>query len=168
MKYLREWFMDDAEDLAEAINNKNVLKNLRDGIPFPYTVADAEDFLSATLSAMKGSQYSWAVHLNGKVIGSIGLFRGKNVHCLTAELGYYLAEPHWGKGIMSAAVKEACDYVFENTDIIRIFAEPFAFNAASCRVLEKSGFSCEGTLRKNALKSGQILDMKLYALIREA
>jgi len=83
-------------------------------------------------------------------------------------MGYYIAEPLWGKGFGTSAVKQTCRYIFEHTDIIRIYAEPFAHNAASCRVLEKSGFQCEGVLRKNAVKNGKEIDMKMYALIRQA
>jgi RimJ/RimL family protein N-acetyltransferase len=100
-------------------------------------------------------------------IGSIGVFRKDNIHFKTAEMGYYVAEEHWGKGIGTQAVKEVCQYIFENTDIIRIFAEPFAHNLGSCRILEKSGFMCEGILRKNAVKNGVILDMKMYAIVRK-
>ena len=81
-------------------------------------------------------------------------------------MGYYIAEPFWGMGIGTSAVEQICRHIFENTDIIRIFAEPFASNAASCRVLEKNGFVYEGTLRSNAVKNGKILDMKMYSLIR--
>ena len=137
---LRNWKPDDAPALAAAINNKKVLDNLRDGIPFPYTEQDAMEFIGATLNAEKNSQYAFAITYDGKVIGSVGVFRKENVHRFTAELGYYIAEPYWGKGIITKAVRQICDYVFENTDIVRIFAEPYANNTASCRVLEKAGF----------------------------
>ena len=81
-------------------------------------------------------------------------------------MGYYIAEPYWGKGIGTSAVAAICQTVFENSDIIRIFAEPFAYNLASRRILEKNGFVCEGILRKNAVKNGKILDMMMYSLIR--
>ena len=166
MKYLREWSLGDATDIAKALNNKKILDNLRDGIPFPYTVSDAENYIKTVLNAPKDTIYAWAIVVDGKAAGSIGIFRKDNVHSRTAELGYYLAEPHWGKGVMTGAVKEACGYVFENTDIVRIFAEPFAYNTASCRVLEKSRFVYEGTLRKNAVKNGEMIDMKMYALVK--
>ena len=101
------------------------------------------------------------------VIGSIGIFRQGNIHRQTAELGYYIAEEYWGKGIMTEAVKQICEDVFANSDIIRIYAEPFAYNIASCRVLEKVGFQYEGTLRSNAVKNGKVIDMKMYSLIKE-
>jgi len=85
----------------------------------------------------------------------------------TAEVGYYIAEPYWGQGIGTSAVKQLCEYVFQNTDIIRLFAEPFAHNAASCRILEKCGFELEGTLRKNAVKNGVVVDMKMYSILKE-
>lgn len=82
-------------------------------------------------------------------------------------MGYYIAEPFWGKGLGTSAVKQTCEYIFGHTDIIRIFAEPFAYNTASCRILEKSGFTCEGILRNNAVKNGQVIDMKMYSKIQE-
>ena len=104
--------------------------------------------------------------MDEKVVGSIGVFRKDNIHYCTAEMGYYIAEEYWGKGIMTKVVKEVCKYIFENTDIIRIFAEPFAYNIASCRVLEKAGFELEGILRNNAIKNNKILDMKMYSIIK--
>ena len=163
---LRRWRRGDEADLAAALNNKKVQDNLRDGIPYPYTEKDAEDFISAMLAAEEGSQYAFAITYGGKVIGSIGSFRKENVHRLTAEMGYYIGEPYWGKGIMSEAARQMCVYIFKNTDIIRIFAEPYAHNAASCRVLEKAGFQFEGLLRQNALKNGKSVDMKMYAKLR--
>ncbi|MCL2643495.1 MAG: GNAT family N-acetyltransferase [Candidatus Bathyarchaeota archaeon] len=164
---LRKWTIADASDLAGVINNKKILDNLREGIPFPYTEKDAIEFISVLLSAEKDQQYTFAITYNDKVVGGIGVFRKDNVHRLTAELGYYLAESYWGRGIMTNAVKEICNYVFENTDIIRIFAEPYAFNQASCRVLEKTGFQFEGVLRQNAVKNGQPVDMKMYAILKK-
>jgi len=148
------------------LNDKAILDNLRDGIPYPYTEADAEAFLRQTLAAEAGSQYAFAVLCDGAVAGSIGFLRKANVHRLTAELGYYIARPYWGRGIMTAAVRQGCGYVFAHTDIVRIFAEPFAFNLASCRVLEKAGFRFEGVLRENAVKHGRVEDMKMFSMLR--
>lgn len=83
-------------------------------------------------------------------------------------MGYYIAEPFWGKGLGTSAVKQTCEFIFAHTDIIRIFAEPFAYNTASCRILEKSGFICEGILGSNAVKNGQVIDMKIYSNIKES
>lgn len=164
---IREWRLEDAADLAEMLNNKKILDNLRDGLPYPYTRKDAEEYITAMCQADKKETFAFAIAVDDSVIGSIGVFRCGNIHFRTAEMGYYIGEPFWGKGIATSAVKQACRHVFTNTDIIRIFAEPFAYNAASCRVLEKAGFQLEGLLRCNAVKNGQVQDMKMYALVRD-
>lgn len=164
---IRKWKLSDAKDLAIAFSNKKIQDNLRDGLPYPYTEQDGADYISAMLSADENETFAFAITVDGKAVGSIGVFRQVNIHRQTAELGYYLAEEYWGKGIMTEAVKQICEYVFGKSDIIRIYAEPFAYNAPSCRVLEKAGFQCEGILRKNAVKNGKIVDMKMYSLIKE-
>ena len=163
---IRRWELSDARDLATALSNKKIQDNLRDGLPYPYTEQDGKEFISAMLAANENDTFAFAITVNGKVIGSIGAFRQTNIHNKTAELGYYIAEEYWGKGIMTEAVKQLCDYVFSHTDIIRIYAEPFSYNIGSCRVLEKAGFQYEGTLRSNALKNGNVLDMKMYSKLK--
>ena len=130
------WRAEDAEDLTAAVNNKRVLDNLRDGLPYPYTRADAERFICDTLTADPNKNYAFAVTVDGRAVGSIGAFRQGNIHFRTAEMGYYIAQPFWGRGLATSAVRQLCSYLFRNTDILRIFAEPFAENTASCRVLE--------------------------------
>ena len=164
---IRKWRIEDKSDLAFNLNNLKIMNNLRDGLPYPFTEQDAEDFIRTMLSSDKDSTFAFAITLDDKVIGSIGVFRQDNIHSRTAEMGYYIGEPYWGNGYMTNAIKQVCQYVFENTDIIRIFAEPFAHNTASCRALEKAGFKCEGILKSNAVKCGSIIDMKMYALVRE-
>ncbi len=164
---IRKWKLSDAERLASVLSNKNIQDNLRDGLPYPYTERDGAEFISAMLSADENETFAFAVTADNIVIGSVGVFRQGNIHRRTAELGYYIGEEYWGRGFCTDAVKQVCRYVFENSDIIRIYAEPFAYNTASCRVLEKSGFVFEGNLRSNAFKNGKILDMKLYSLIKE-
>ena len=164
---IREWRIGDKTALAQNLNNPKVLNNHRDGLPYPYTENDAQDFIRTMLSGDKDSTFAFAITLDGKVIGSIGVFRQDNIHFRTAEMGYYIGEPYWGNGYVTNAIRQVCEYVFENTDIIRIFAEPFAHNKASCRALEKAGFQYEGTLKSNAVKCGSIVDMKMYARIRE-
>lgn len=164
---IRHWKAGDAPQLAKALNNRNIQNNLRDGLPYPYTENDAKDFIKAMLDADKDKTFAFAITLNDTVVGSIGVFRKDNIHFRTAEMGYYIAEPLWGKGLGTSAITQICHYIFDHTNIIRIFAEPFAYNTASCRILEKNGFKYEGTLRSNAEKSGNILDMKMYSLIKE-
>ena len=164
---IRKWELSDAKDLATALSNKKVQDNLRDGLPYPYTEQDGKEFISAMLSADESETFAFAITVDNMVIGSIGIFRQGNIHRQTAELGYYIAEEYWSKGIMTEAVKQICEYVFANSDIIRIYAEPFAYNIASCRVLEKVGFQYEGTLRSNAVKNSKVIDMKMYSLLKE-
>lgn len=164
---LRKWQMEDARQLSEMLNNQKILANLRDGLPFPYTIDDAKKYIQAMLDSDQDQTFAYAITDEDRVIGSIGVFRKDNIHFQTAELGYYIAEPDWGQGHGTRAVRQVCELIFETTDIIRIFAEPFARNLGSCRILEKADFQLEGILRKNALKNGQTEDMKLYALVRE-
>lgn len=163
---IRKWELSDAKDLAAALSNKKVQDNLRDGLPYPYTEQDGKEFISAMLSADENETFAFAIMVDDKVVGSIGIFRQGNIHSQTAELGYYIAEEYWGKGIMTEAVKQICAYVFAKSDIIRIYAEPFAYNIASCRVLEKVGFQYEGTLRNNAVKNSKVIDMEMYSLLK--
>lgn len=164
---IRQWKIEDVADLAKMLNNRNILNNLRDGLPYPYTRKDAEEYITAMLNADQTKTFAFAITVDDKAVGSISAFRCDNIHFRTAEMGYYIGEPYWGNGMATGAVKQICSYVFEHTDIIRIFAEPFAYNTASCRVLEKAGFQLEGILRSNAIKNGKVLDMKMYSLIKK-
>lgn len=164
---LRKWRLSDAKDLATALNNEKILNNLRDGLPFPYTEKDAEDYITAMLSADDNSTFAYAVTVDNRAVGSIGAFRQSNIHCKTAELGYYLAEEYWGKGIMTDAIRQISNLIFDTTDILRIYAEPFACNIGSRRALEKAGFTYEGTMKYNAVKNGKVLDMTMYSLTKE-
>ncbi len=164
---IRKWKETDASALAVALNNKKILDNLRDGLPYPYTETDALEYIKAMLATNENETFAFAITVDDVAVGSICVFRQDNIHRQTAEMGYYIAEPYWGKGYMTEAVRQVCSYVFENSDILRIYAEPFSYNIGSCRVLEKNGFQLEGVLRQNAVKNGQVLDMKLYAKVRK-
>ena len=164
---IRPWRLEDKEALAATLNNKKIWDNLRNGVPYPYTVQDAEEFITAMLAADPNKTFAFAITVDEAVVGSISVFRGEDVHYRTAEMGYYIAEDWWGRGVCTQAVKQVCQYAFATTDILRIYAEPYAFNTASCRVLEKAGFQFEGVLRSNAEKNGKVQDMRMYALVRE-
>ena len=164
---IRKWKLSDAKNLAAALSNKKIQDNLRDGLPFPYTEQDGKDFISNMLSADENETFAFAIIVDNTAIGSIAAFRQNNIHRRTAELGYYIAEEYWGRGIITEAIEQICAYVFCNSDIIRIFAEPFAYNSASCRALEKAGFQFEGTLRSNAEKNGEVIDMKMYSILND-
>lgn len=163
---IRPWTEADAPAIVEAMNDAGVTDNLRDGLPKPYTEADARDYIAFAQTAGEGA-YAFAIAEDGAAVGSVQLTRQQNIHRRTAELGYYVVRRRWGAGLCTEAVRQLCRFAFEETDIIRIFAEPFAENAASCRVLEKAGFRLEGVLRQNAVKNGRVRDMRLYSLVRE-
>ena len=163
---LRKWQLSDAAALAAMLNNRKIQNNLRDGLPYPYTEGDAKDYILSALSAGETDIFAYAITVEGAVAGSIAASRRHNIHRRTAELGYFLAEEYWGRGIMTDAIRQLCDIVFQTSDILRIFAEPFSYNAASRRALEKAGFTREGTLINNAVKNGRVQDMALYSLTR--
>lgn len=163
---IRPWEAGDAPVIVEALSDTGVTDNLRDGLPKPYTEADARDYIAFAQTAGEGA-YAFAIVADGETVGSIQLTRQQNIHRRTAELGYYVVRRRWGSGVCTEAVRQICRFAFENTDLLRVFAEPFAENAASCRVLEKAGFKLEGVLRQNAVKNGEVRDMRLYSLVRE-
>lgn len=158
---IRDWALDDAEALARYANNPNVAANLRDGFPNPYTKSDAEAFLRNVTA--RSPRTIFAIARDEEAIGSIGLMIGSDVHRFTAELGYWLAEPFWGKGIMTSAVAAITDYGFAQFKLNRIYAEPYTSNPASARLLEKAGYRLEGTLRASVVKHGRVLDQFMYA-----
>jgi RimJ/RimL family protein N-acetyltransferase len=109
----------------------------------------------------------FAIEVSGELAGGIGLLPGSDVHAQTAELFYWLGEAFWGRGIATRAVKAVADYVIAHHRLLRLSALPYSDNPASCRVLEKAGFSREGILRNNAVKNGRILDQVVYAIATE-
>ena len=164
---LREWNIQDARPLAQAANNPKIAKNLRNVFPNPYTLDDAVWFINDCISHAGEKQINYAIVVDGQAAGSIGISVKDDVYEKSAELGYWLAEEHWRKGIMSNAVQMVCKEDFETFDIVRIFAEPFAGNAGSRAVLEKAGFRCEGTMQNGIFKNGELLSYCMYALLRE-
>jgi ribosomal-protein-alanine N-acetyltransferase len=157
--------MEDAPAIARHANNRRIAMWLRDRFPYPYTLNDAEGFLSVVLR--QDPRVAFAVATQREAIGGIGLDVGADVHRFSAELGYWLAEPFWGRGLMTEAVKQFTAWTFEHLEVHRIHASVFATNAASIRVLEKAGFQREGHLRASVFKQGRILDQFLYARIKD-
>lgn len=161
---IRPWHILDADALARYANNRNVWMNMRDGFPNPYTLEDANSFLE--IASHQNPITLCAIATQQEAIGGIGITINKDVHRLTAELGYWLAEPYWGKGIMTDAVIQFTEYAFESFGLIRIYAEPYANNKGSFRVLEKAGFLLEGRMQCSVIKDGKINDQLLYAKIK--
>jgi ribosomal-protein-alanine N-acetyltransferase len=162
---IRDWRRDDAASIARYANNRHVAMWLRDRFPYPYTIYDAEAFLAAV--TRQDPRVSFAIATQSEAIGGIGLDMGGDVYRFTAELGYWLGEPFWGRGIMSQAVTEFTVWAFKHVELYRIHANVFATNGASARVLEKAGFGCEGRLRASVFKNGQILDQLLFAKVKD-
>ena len=138
-------------------------------IPYPYTEKDADWWLAhvAEQTHERGRSVNWAVRRqDGYLIGGIGFMDLHIGKSHKAEIGYWLAKPYWGQGIMTATVKNVCDYAFAELTVVRITANVFAFNARSARVLEKAGFQLEGLLRKHYVKDGRMVDGKMYALLK--
>jgi RimJ/RimL family protein N-acetyltransferase len=158
---IRPWRLDDAESLVRHANNRKVWIALRDHFPHPYTIDDAHTFLKSVVNSEPITLF--CIEVNGGAVGGIGIIIGADVHRHTAELGYWLGQELWGRGIMTEAVPAFTDFCFEEFQLRRIYAEPFANNPASARVLEKAGFTFEGRLKNNALKDGKLLDSLLYA-----
>ncbi|OPY21491.1 MAG: ribosomal-protein-L7/L12-serine acetyltransferase [Methanomethylovorans sp. PtaU1.Bin093] len=163
---LRPWEEEDAERLAFIANNKKIVDNLRDGFPYPYSIDDARKFIHLVKHS-EGISKAFAIVIDGFVAGSIAVYFKENVHHKNAELGYYLAEEYWGKGIMTKVVRCMTQYLFENFDIIRIYAQPFARNTASRRVLEKAGFRLEAVLKSNIIKNDVVQDGCIYAVLKD-
>ena len=164
-KYMiRSWEIEDAPSIVKYANNINIWRNLRDEFPNPYALPDAQDFI-VNITA-QDPEVVFAIATPKEAIGGIGLLLGRDIHRYTAELGYWLAEPFWNKGIMTEAVKLMTDYAFEHLNLNRIFAQPYDRNQASMRVLEKAGFQFEGRLKGNAYKEDEILDQLLYAKLK--
>lgn len=156
----------DASSIARHANNRKVWQNLRDMFPHPYAHSDAEAWIAR--HAGESPAVSFVIDVDGEAIGSIGLRIGADIERCGAELGYWLGEPFWGRGIASDAIMLTSAYGFEALGLLRIFAVPFAGNAPSQRVLEKAGFSREGVMRRAAIKDGAVQDLVLYARLREA
>ena len=162
---LRPFRPADAASVARHADNRKVWLNLRDLFPHPYTVADAEAYIARVAGDAPPTRF--AIDVAGEAVGSVGLELGSDIERRSAEIGYWLGEVHWGRGIVSAAVAAATAYAFRELDLLRVFAVPFARNPASARVLERAGYQREGTMRRSAVKDGEVLDQLLYAAIRE-
>jgi ribosomal-protein-alanine N-acetyltransferase len=160
---VRQWQMSDAESLVRHADNINVARQLRDRFPHPYTRANAGIFLKAATSAAEPSNL--AIDVTGEAVGAIGYVPGIDVERYSAEIGYWLGESYWGRGIATEALLLMTEYVFTTGNLLRLFALPFADNPASTRVLEKAGFVREAVLRSSSVKYGQPRDQALYARI---
>lgn len=160
---LRRFRKTDNIRLAELCNNKKIWDNLRDTIPFPYSLNDADFFIKKC----KGENpiMNFAIEYKNELAGCIGFVRQEDVYRMSAELGYWIGEPFWNLGIATASVKMMVEYGFESLNLIRIYSKVFDFNKPSQRVLEKAGFRLEGVLKSAVIKNRKVIDEFRYALI---
>jgi len=161
---VRSWRKDDPKSLVRHANNPKIAANLRDQFPHPYTRRDAIDFLDYVRS--QEPECAFAIEYGGEVVGGVGFLLGRDIARMSAEMGYWLSEEFWGRGIATRVVTAMSDWAFDQYNLTRVFATAFAHNAASIRVLEKAGFAREGVLRRSAIKNGVILDQVLFAKVR--
>jgi len=159
---LRPWAIQDVDSLVKFANNYNIAKNLMDIFPHPYSIEDGKAFIE--MVAKNTPPNTLAIEVNGEAAGAIGLHLQNDIYRKNAELGYWLAEPYWGKGIITQAIIQMVDYGFRNWDINRIYARPFGYNMASQRALEKAGFVLEAKLEKTIFKNGEYIDELIYAV----
>lgn len=162
---IRPWQEGDEDNLVKYANNKNIACNLRDLFPSPYTLRDARTWIAFNKDLMPA--LNMAILLEEELIGSVGVVLKEDIHRKNAEIGYWIAEPYWGRGYATQAVRLMVDYTFQNYDVTRIFASTFDYNVASQRVLEKSGFRKEARLRKALFKNGRYADEMIMALLKE-
>ena len=161
---LRPWALNDLNSLVKHANNFNVAKFLTDGFPHPYTADDGKKFID--LATKDSPIHIFAIDINGEAVGGIGIHPQTDIHKKNAELGYWLAEKYWGKGIITKAIKEIVAFAFSTYEIDRLFARPFGSNLASQRVLEKAGFTLEARFTRTLFKNGEYLDELVYAIRR--
>jgi ribosomal-protein-alanine N-acetyltransferase len=163
---VRPWRMSDVDAVVRHANNINVARQLRDRFPHPYLRTNAHAFLKAATKADEPSNL--AIDVDGEAAGAIGYVAGTDVERYSAEVGYWLGEPFWGRGIVTEALVLLTRHLFGTPNMLRLFALPFADNAASARVLEKAGYVREGILRASSVKYGQPRDQAIYAAVNRA
>ncbi len=161
---LRPWKLEDLDSLVKYANNRNVSINLRDSFPYPYTEKDGKKWIEA--AALVSPPEQFAMVKDAHAVGGIGLILGTDIFRRSAEIGFWLGEAYWGRGLAVEAVKMVTAYAFETFDLTRIFAGVFARNRASARALEKAGFMLEGRLRRAVIKEGEVFDELMYSLVQ--
>jgi RimJ/RimL family protein N-acetyltransferase len=161
---VRPFVREDAAAVARYANNRAVWITLRDRFPHPYTLDDAAAFLAVATTQQPTGDF--AIATADEAIGGIGLQRQSDVHRLSAEIGYWLGEPYWRRGIATRAVRAMTEWAFATTSLERLYACVFATNPASARVLTNAGYQFEGRLHRAVVKDGRILDQLVYAALR--
>lgn len=163
---LRPWHINDVQSLVQNANNFNIAKFMTDMFPHPYNEQDARNFIEV---ATKDDPVNiFAIEVDGRAVGGIGIHPQWDVNRKNAELGYWLGEEYWGLGIITNAVKQIVDFAFGTYDITRVYARPFGNNIASQKVLQKAGFTLEAKIEKGIFKNNEFVDELIYAVRRKA
>ncbi len=163
---IREWRFSDCESLAFQANNGKIWENVMDHFPHPYTRRDAMNYIRM-VRAMPGPPMRFAIEIDGKAAGSIGFSSEGDIERVTAEIGYWLGEEYWGRGIMSGVVEQTARYAFATFPFGKLFAYVFDYNTASMKVLEHAGFKLEAVLHKAAIKNNRLIDFYYFSKMRE-
>jgi RimJ/RimL family protein N-acetyltransferase len=158
---IRSWRASDVGAIVTHANNRKIWLNLRDRFPFPYAKSDAQEYIR--LARSMDPETFFAIEVEGQAAGSVGFVMQQDVERMSAEVGYWLGEAFWGRGIATDALRAVTNHAIERHGFTRIFAVPFASNTASCRVLEKAGYVLEARLRRSAIKDGVVIDQLQYA-----
>lgn len=164
---VRPWQTGDELSLVKHANNRKIWRNVRDRFPYPYTLKDAEIWVR--VAGADRNMLNLAIEFEGQAVGGIGIVFKQDVYRRSAEIGYWLGEAYWNRGIATRAVKALTAYIFKQKqfDINRIYAGIFEYNIASARVLEKAGYALEARLRKSVTKDGKTVDELVYAMLKE-
>lgn len=162
---LREWKKSDAEALAKMANNKKIWDNVRDHLPHPYTKKDAKKWLAKVKKQERVTTF--CIEADGEMAGSTGFTLKDDVYRKTAEIGYFIDEEYWGKGVATEAIKQLVDYIKNNFDVVRIYAEVFEYNKGSMKVLEKNDFYLECIRKKAAIKNNNIINDFVWVKLME-
>ncbi|HTK29707.1 MAG TPA: GNAT family protein [Vicinamibacterales bacterium] len=163
---VRSWTPGDVESLAKHANNRNVSIALRDRFPHPYTRDVARAFIRSARERLP--ETAFAIAVAGEAVGGIGFVLQEDIERVSAEIGYWLAEPLWGRGITTEALAATTAFAIAQHGLTRLYARVADWNAASVRVLEKCGYTLEARLRRSAVKEGAIIDQLQYAFIAPA
>ena len=163
---LRPWHINDVQSLVQNANNFNIAKFMTDMFPHPYNEQDARNFIA--MATKDDPVHIFAIDVDGRAVGGIGIHPQWDVNRKNAKLGYWLGEEYWGLGIITNAVKQIVDFAFGTYDITRVYARPFGNNIASQKVLQKAGFTLEAKIEKGIFKNNEFVDELIYAVRRKA
>lgn len=162
---IREWRKEDKQPLLQLVNNKKIWDNVRDRLPFPYTEKDADEWLGLNIGIKP--VLNFVIEVDGQFAGSIGMVPKEDVHRCNMEIGYWIGEPFWNKGVVTKAIALLEPLIWKNfPHVTRIYADVYEHNIASMKALEKNGFHLEAIHKKAVIKNNLLLDEHLWVKLR--